>query len=393
MTKRADLIRYIGPALIVGVAYIDPGNVAANLAAGSQFGYSLTWVLMAASLSAWLFQYLSAKLGLVTGLSLPAQIGSRIKSKWLLAIFWIQALLVLIATDVAEILGGAIALNLLFKLPFIVGGICTAVISVFLVSIRNHFPNRFNLFIVLLLATAAGGFVYNALISPISWTSLAAGFMPAGMSSNALFLAASITGATIMPHALYSHSSLTRDAIDGELPRKSVLRFTKLDVTIALAIAGIGNLAIMVMSAANFSRGSETSIESAFSLIGSQLGNFAAITFGAALFASSLASSSLGNFASSEVNAGLLKRNINQYVRWLMSLIPALLLIALASNLTYTMVVSQIVLSFGLPFAVVPLIWFTSSKAIMGEFANKAGTKIIAWSLAAALILLNLLIL
>jgi len=380
----------IGPALVAGVAYIDPGNIATNLTAGSRYGYLLVWVLVSATLSAALFQFLSAKLGIVTGQSLPAILGARFKSNGTRLAFWAQAEAVAIATDVAEVLGGAIALSLLTQAPLIVSALAVGFISLVINATRAHRKTQFNRVIIFLMLAATLGFAYIMLKSQVLWTGLVQGLVPRISDSSSLLLATGIIGATIMPHAIYAHSSLSKD----NTPNLSVLeriRGAKTDVALAMGVAGVGNLAVLVFSAANlFGKGDLATLTGASGLLSAQLGSSIGLLFVVALFASGLASSAVGNFAASEIASGLLKRKIHPVVRWSLALGPALLLIAFTPNVTDAVILSQVVLSFGLPFAIFPLVKLTADSGVMGAFISPRSITVLGYTLASLLTLLNL---
>jgi len=380
----------IGPALVAGVAYIDPGNIATNLTAGSRYGYLLVWVLVSATLSAALFQFLSAKLGIVTGQSLPAILGARFKSNGTRLAFWAQAEAVAIATDVAEVLGGAIALSLLTQAPLIVSALAVGFISLVINATRAHRKTQFNRVIIFLMLAATLGFAYIMLKSQVLWTGLVQGLVPRISDSSSLLLATGIIGATIMPHAIYAHSSLSKD----NTPNLSVLeriRGAKTDVALAMGVAGVGNLAVLVFSAANlFGKGDLATLTGASGLLSAQLGSSMGLLFVVALFASGLASSAVGNFAASEIASGLLKRKIHPVVRWSLALGPALLLIAFTPNVTDAVILSQVVLSFGLPFAIFPLVKLTADSGVMGAFISPRSITVLGYTLASLLTLLNL---
>ena len=387
--RSLNLKGLIGPAMVAGVAYIDPGNIATNLTAGSRYGYLLVWVLVMATASAALFQYLSAKLGTVTGQSLPALLGIRLNSTPARIAFWLQAEAVAIATDVAEVLGGAIALNLLTHAPLLICALVVALVSLVITAIRGRGKAEFNGLVIILLLTATFGFGYIMLTSPVTWGSLAGGMVPKFTDTGSLLLATSIIGATIMPHAIYAHSSLSRDnAVDKSMAIR--LRGIRTDVALAMGLAGLGNLSVLVFSAANLSDDPEATMQNAAGLLDSHLGAGIGLVFVIALFASGLASSAVGNFAAGEISAGLLRLNIPVLARWGLALVPALLLITLTSNVTDAIIFSQVVLSFGLPFALFPLVRLTSSKKIMGQHASAAWVTTLGYALASLLTLLNL---
>jgi manganese transport protein len=371
------------------VAYIDPGNIATNLTAGSRFGYLLVWVLLLATISAALFQFLSAKLGTVTGKSLPSLLGDRISNDKLRVAFWMQAEAVAIATDIAEVLGGAIALSLLSGAPLLPCASIVAVISLAITWFRQRAKTQFNAIVILLMLAATGGFSYIVLVSDVSWPDFAAGIVPQVSGTSSLLLATSIIGATIMPHAIYAHSSLSRDnAQDRSMADR--VRALSTDVALAMVLAGVGNLAIMIFSATNLRGAADATMENAPALLDKSVGAGVGLIFVFALFSSGLASSVVGNFAAGEISAGLLRRRIPPLVRWLLALAPAMLIIALTPNVTDAIVYSQVVLSFGLPFALFPLIRLTANRTVMGTFKNSRAVTITGYWLASILTFINI---
>lgn len=390
LRRTLNLKGLIGPALVAGVAYIDPGNIATNLTAGSRYGYLLVWVLVSATLSAALFQFLSAKLGIVTGQSLPAVLGSRFKHNGTRLAFWAQAEAVAIATDVAEVLGGAIALSLLTQAPLIVSALAVGFISLVINATRAHGKTQFNRVIIFLMLAATLGFAYIMLKSQIMWSGLVQGLVPRISDGSSLLLATGIIGATIMPHAIYAHSSLSKEN-SPNLSMLERIRGAKTDVALAMGVAGVGNLAVLVFSAANlFGKGDLATLTGASGLLSAQMGSSIGLLFVVALFASGLASSAVGNFAASEIATGLLKRKIHPVVRWSLALGPALLLIAFTPNVTDAVIFSQVVLSFGLPFAIFPLVKLTADSKVMGALVSPRRVTILGYTLASLLTLLNL---
>lgn len=386
----------IGPALVAGVAYLDPGNVASNMTAGAKFGYLLLWVVIAANAIAWLVQYLSAKLGLATGRSLTEHIGSSIRSRSARIAFWLQAEIAAMATDIAEIIGGAIALNLLFGLPLFVGGAITGGVSLAILMLHNRVSIRaFERAIITLLVIIAVGFVVAVAVNSPDWSMVAPGVIPRFDGTDSVLLAASIVGATVMPHAIYAHSALVRDRFAG-LPataRPSVLRATRVDVTLALATAGIINIVMLIVGAANLAPlvtdGSSPDLNDIYSALASSLGTVIATLFALSLLASGLASSSVASYAGADIMHGLLRVSIPLWVRRTVTLVPALVLLALGADPVWMLVLSQVVLSFAIPLALVPLIRFTSKTATMGTLTNSRLTNIVAVAAAVLLIALN----
>ena len=384
----------LGPAFVVGVAYLDPGNIATNLTASSKFGYQLLWVIIAANCSAWLVQYLAAKFGAATQLSLPELLGTRISRTSIRISYWAQAQAISVATDVAEVVGGAIALHLLFNLSLFIGGIITALFSLAHLALRER--GRIQLFEVIiftLIAMTGIGFSAGLLINPVDSSALAQGLIPHIENSQALLLAAGIFGATVMPHAIYAHTALTSDRLKGVRDSKTILKVTRIDVTLAMFIAGAINVAIFVVGAINlYGKGFEDSIVGAHSQITSVLGKAIAFLFALGLLASGLASSTVGTYTSVVISQGLLRIKVSPFLQRILVLIPALFVISISTNLTMALVLSQVILSFGIPFALFPLIYLTSQKSVMGELVNKKLTTMSAYILASALTLLDALL-
>jgi len=392
--RTRSLLPLLGPAMVAGVAYLDPGNVASNMSAGAQYGYLLVWVVVLGNSMAWLIQYLSAKLGFSTGESLPGLLGKRFRSKPARYAYWVQAELVAMATDIAEVLGGAIALYLLFDLPLLVGGVITGVVSMLLLLLHNRRGSQpFERVITGLVVIIAVGFCAGILFAPVDGGSVAAGLVPRFEDSGSVLLAASILGATVMPHAIYAHSALTRDRF-GLVPegrvRDLVLRATRIDVTVALVIAGTVNVVILLLAAATLQgvEGTET-LEGAHAAIGAALGPVVATLFAVGLLASGLASTSVGAYAGAEIMHGLLRVRIPLLVRRIVTLIPALVILVLGVDPTLALVLSQVVLSFGIPFALVPLVRLTTRRELLGGSVNRWWTTVLAIAAAAMLIALN----
>lgn len=392
--KPRGVLPLLGPAMVAGVAYLDPGNVASNMSAGAQYGYLLVWVVVLGNAMAWLIQYLSAKLGLSTGDSLPGLLGKRLRSKPARYAYWVQAELVAMATDIAEVLGGAIALHLLFGLPLVVGGVLTGVVSMLLLLLHNRRGSQpFERVITGLVVIIAVGFCAGILFAPVDGGDVLGGLVPRFEDSGSVLLAASILGATVMPHAIYAHSALARDRF-GRVPegrvRDLVLRATRIDVTVALAIAGTVNVVILLLAAATLlGVGGTETLEGAHAAIGSALGPVVATLFAVGLLASGLASTSVGAYAGAEIMRGLLHVKIPLVVRRLVTLVPALGILLLGIDPTLALVLSQVVLSFGIPFALVPLVRLTTRRELLGASVNRWWTTALAIAAATLLIALN----
>ncbi|MGV0624773.1 Nramp family divalent metal transporter [Mycolicibacter minnesotensis] len=384
----------LGPAFVAAIAYVDPGNVAANVSAGATFGFLLVWVIVAANLMAGLVQYLSAKLGLVTGRSLPEVIGDQSRTPSRIA-FWLQAELVAMATDLAEVVGGAIALNLIFGLPLLLGGVITGVVSLaMLVAGDRRGPRLFERVTGGLLLIIAIGFLASLVVGPPAPADVAAGLLPRFDGPESVLLATAILGATVMPHAVYLHSGLARDRHgrpESGPTRRRLLRVTRWDVGLAMLLAGTLNLAMLVVAATNLrGRDDADSIEGAHAAVGEALGPTVALLFAVGLLASGLASTSVGAYAGAMIMQGLLRVSVPVLWRRLITLAPALAILALGVDPTRALVLSQVVLSFGIPFALVPLIRLTGDRAVMGADANRPLTSALGWAVAAVIGVLNM---
>ena len=380
-----------GPAFVAAIAYVDPGNVAANLTAGARFGYLLVWVLVGANVMALLVQYLSAKTGLVTGQSLPELLGGRLRRGPRIA-FWLQAELVAAATDLAEVIGGAIALHILFGIPLLWGGVIVGVVSMLLLSVQSRHGQRPFEFVVMgLLLIITIGFMAGLFVSDVSWGSAAEGLLPRFRGSESVLLAASMLGATVMPHAIYVHSALARDRHGHqpeELPR--LLSATRWDVTASMIVAGAVNIAMLLLAAASLQEATGTdSIEGAHAAISSTLGPLVGTLFAIGLLASGLASTSVGCYAGATIMSGLLKVRVPMLARRAITLIPALVILATDVNPTWALVISQVVLSLGIPFALAPLVKLSGDRALMGRYTNKPALQIVAWIVVALIVALN----
>ena len=400
-SRRARALRVVpllGPALVAGVAYLDPGNVASNMTAGAQYGYLLVWVVVVGNLIAWLVQYLSAKLGLATGQSLTQILGERIRNKWLRRGFWIQAEIVAMATDLAEVVGGAIAFNLLFGFPLLAGGMVMGLLSLFLLSLRDRSGAKaFERVIIALLLIIAVGFGMGLVVAPPDPGSLLGGLLPRFDGAGSVLLAASILGATIMPHAIYAHSALTRDRfglVQGGVERGKILKATRVDVTVALVIAGGVNLAILLTAAVSLQGvpGTDT-LEGVYAALTNNLGPVIAVLFAVGLLASGLASTSVGAYAGAEIMSGLTDIQIPLLWRRVITLIPAFVILSIGADPTWALIISQVILSFGIPFALIPLVIFTRDKTILGTDINTAATTLLAVVASIFIIGINLVLL
>jgi len=384
----------LGPAFVAAIAYVDPGNVATNTAAGARYGYLLVWVLVVANVMAGLVQYLSAKLGLVTGQSLPEAVRDRMPKPVRLA-YWGQAEVVAMATDLAEVLGGAIALGLLFDLPLLVGGVITGVVSTALLLVQDRRGQRpFERVVTTLLVVVAVGFAAGLFVDPPPVAGTVGGLLPRFDGADSVLLAAGMLGATVMPHAVYLHSALARDRhgkpAEGA-PRRRLLTATKVDVVIAMVFAGAVNMAMLLLAAGALrDLPNVDSLEGVHAAVGTRLGGGIALLFAVGLLASGFASTAVGCYAGAVVMDGLLRFRIPLLTRRLITLVPALVVLAVGVDPTLALVLSQVVLSFGIPFALVPLVWLTARRSVMGTAANRVGTTVAAGVVSVAVIALNL---
>jgi manganese transport protein len=383
----------LGPAFVAAVAYVDPGNFATNLQGGAKFGYALLWVVLAANLMAMVVQYLSAKLGIATDHNLPELCRVHLP-RWASWGLWIQAEIMAMATDVAEFLGAAIGLNLLFGVPLLVAGLITGVIAFAILGLQRHGYRRFELAIAALLGVVFAGFLYETIhIGPSAHLALK-GFVPRLANGDAVYLAVGIIGATVMPHIIYLHSALTngRIPVRDDVERRQVLGFERVDVIIALALAGLVNLAMMAVFAKLFhtpALAGITSLQTAHAAIGHLVGGGAALAFAVALLASGASSSSVGTYAGQIVMTGFIGVRIRLWVRRAVTMIPALVVLGLHVNATDALVLSQVVLSFGIPLALVPLVALTSRKDVMGAQVNGRAMTVVAFGVAGLISALN----
>ena len=381
----------LGPAFVTAIAYVDPGNFATNLSAGSTYGYLLVWVVVVSNLMAMLIQYLSAKVGIATGKTLPALCRDHFSTRVTRGL-WGQAELVAIATDLAEVVGGALALKILFDLPLLVGGTITAIVAFGLLLLQTKGHRPFEMAITGLLTVILVGFLYDVARSGLEPLAIAQGTVPRFDGPDSLMLAAGMLGATVMPHAIYLHSALTnqRYVRRTEAQRHSLLRSQRFDVVIAMSIAGVMNLLLLVIAAAALRGGAPVdTIEGAHAAFGERLGAGAALLFALSLLASGFAASSVGTLSGQIVMEGFLRLHIPLVLRRLITLAPALVVLGIGIDPTRALIVSQVVLSFGIPFALVPLVMFTRRADLMGTLVNRRITTVAASVVAALIIALN----
>ena len=387
--KAVRTVSLLGPAFIAAVAYVDPGNVATNITAGAEHGYLLVWVIVAANIVACLVQYLSAKLGLVTGKSLAKHLGESLPGKWRYP-YWAQAELISMATDLAEVIGGALALYLLFGVPLPLGAVITAAVALVVLYVGDkRGQHALEKLIAFLLGMVALGFLAGVFVGPPDGASVAGGLVPGFDGAGSILLASGIVGATVMPHVIYLHSSLTveRKAHVTLLQR---IRATRLDILLALSIAGLINLGLLLLAAANLQgiAGTDT-LEGVHEALASELGAGIALIFAVGLFSSGLASTAVGGAAGAEIMGSMLNFRIPVLLRRTITVIPAVAMLALSVDPTKALVVSQVILSLGIPFALIPLILFTARRSVMGEWVNRRATTAAAILIAALVVSLN----
>ncbi len=397
MTRgRSAGLYLLGPAFVAAIAYVDPGNVAANISAGAQFGFLLVWVIVMANVMAGLVQYLSAKLGLVTGRTLPEAVRDNTRTPTRIG-YWLQAEMVAIATDLAEVVGGALALRLLFGLPFLLGGVITGVVSLVLLAVQDRRGQRvFERVITGLLMVIAIGFLSSLFVRTPPAADVLGGLLPRFDGPESVLLATAMLGATVMPHAVYLHSGLARDRHghpDAGAPRARLLRITRWDVSIAMLVAGAVNMSMLLIAATNLQGRDDTdSIEAAHAAVRDALGPGVALLFAIGLLASGLASTSVGAYAGAMIMQGLLHKTFPLLMRRLVTLIPALVVLGVGVDPSRALVISQVVLSFGIPFALVPLVRLTSNSQLMGSDVNSRLTTAFGWAVAAVITLLNVVL-
>jgi len=389
---------FLGPAFVAAVAYIDPGNFATNIAGGAQFGYMLLWVVLAANLIAMLIQTLSAKLGIATGRNLPElcrALFSRRASRGL----WVQAELVAMATDVAEVVGAALGLNLLFGIPLFPAGLIAGAGAFAILALQQRGVRQLEAVIAGLVGVVVLAFGFEVTHASPDPGGIAEGlFIPGFDGVDSVLLATGILGATVMPHVVYLHSALTQRRVigrnDGE--KRRILRFERIDVIIAMTLAGLVNMSMVIVAAGLFNASGLTgidTIEGAYQGLKDLVSDQSAAIFGIALLASGLASTSVGTMAGQVVMQGFIDRSIPLMLRRAITLAPALLILAIGVDPTDALIVSQVVLSFGIPFALIPLVMITRRRDVMGALANPGWVSAIAAVIAAMVISLNVFLL
>ena len=366
----------LGPAFVASVAYVDPGNFATNFAAGARHGYQLVWVIVMANLMAILVQYQTSKAGLVTGRSLPELCRERFGRR-ANAVLWLQAEVIAMATDLAEFVGAAVGLNLVFGIALLPAGLITAVVAFVILALEQQGYRRFELAIIALLGLVGLGFLYVFFAAGgQDYGQIAAGVIPHLSGGDSLALTVGIIGATVMPHVVYLHSALQKDRIlaAGREERHTLLRYNRWDCMAGLGIAGAVNLSMLCIAAALFHESGLTGISDLGSIhtqLGTLIGGGAALAFGIALMASGLSSSSVGTYAGQVVMAGFMNWRISLLLRRGLTMLPSLIVLALAVDTSQALVYSQIVLSFGIPFALLPLLLVSRDRKLMGDMASR----------------------
>ncbi|WP_298404021.1 Nramp family divalent metal transporter [uncultured Chloroflexus sp.] len=389
------LLPFLGPAFVAAVAYIDPGNIATAVQAGARFGVMLLWVVVASNLAAMLIQALSAKVGIATGHSLAELCREHVPQP-VVWVMWLISELAAIATDLAEFIGAAIGFQLLFGLPLLLGGVLTALVTWLIIGLERRGFRRLEAVIAGLLFTVAGCYVAELAFGRPDWREVSFhAVVPQLAGTDSLILAAGILGATVMPHAIFLHSALTQRRIVGrtEAERRAIYRFELVDMIIALSIAGLVNAAMMIMAATAFYRHGlydVATIEGAYQSLTPLFGSSASIIFGIALLSAGISSSAVGTLAGQTIMQGFLRWETPLWVRRIITMAPALVVIALGIDPTWALVLSQVALSFALPFALIPLIWFTSQRHLMGSLRNRWLTTVVASVITAVIILLNI---
>ena len=396
--RLARLLPFLGPAFIASVAYVDPGNFATNIESGSRYGYTLLWVIVASNLMAMLLQTLSAKLGIATGQNLAEQCRSHF-SKPVVVTMWVLMEIVAMSTDLAEFLGAALGFNLLLGIPLFVGALLTAVATFLILGLERYGFRPLEAVIGSMVAVIALCYLVETIFDRPDLPSIMLhSVTPEFAGPGSILLAAGILGATVMPHSIFLHSALTqgRIVVREPGPLRKLFRFQIVDVTIAMGIASLVNMAILIMAAATFhQQGLESiaTIEEAHRTLEPLLGSAASIVFALSLLASGLSSSTVGTSAGQVIMQGFLHRHIPVWVRRLITMVPSLVVIGVGLDPTRTLVMSQVVLSFGLPFAIIPLIMFTRDRKLMGVLTNKPLTNVLSYIVALLIIALNVYLL
>ncbi|MDR3629836.1 MAG: Nramp family divalent metal transporter [Desulfocapsaceae bacterium] len=385
---------FMGPAFIASVAYIDPGNFATNIQGGAQFGYLLLWVIVASNLMAMLVQGLSAKLGIATGLNLAEHCRDNF-SRPTVVLMWAVMEIVAMATDLAEFIGAAVGFNLLFHIPLWLAGILTAITTFLILGLERYGFRPLEAVIAALVGVVSFSYLIETVLDKPDWGDVILhSVVPQFSGTESVLLATGIVGATVMPHAIYLHSALTQGRIVVKEPRqlKRLFSYEMADVIVAMGLASLVNMAMLIMAASTFFRHGFTDVatlETAHQTLEPLLGKASSWIFAVSLLASGLSSSAVGTMAGQVMMQGFLKRRIPVWIRRLITIVPSLVVILIGLDPTRTLVISQVVLSFGLPFAIIPLILFTRRKSLMGVLVNHVLTTAVTCMVAALILMLN----
>jgi manganese transport protein len=396
--RRFRILPFLGPAFIACVAYIDPGNFATNVAGGSKFGYRLVWVIVAANLMAMLIQILSAKLGIATQKNLPEVCRDRLPRRASLGL-WIQAEAIAMATDLAEFLGASIGIKLLTGIPLFPAAVIAGIAAFAILGLQRFGFRPLEAVIAVFVGVIGVCYIIELTFAHPAWNQVFKhAVSPQFGSSEAVLLSVGILGATVMPHVIYLHSALTQDRIVAESDEdaRTLLRYTRIDVLIAMSIAGLINVAMLVMAASTFFKSGlldVDSLEGAHKTLEPILGGASSALFALALIASGLSSSAVGTLSGQVVMQGFINRQIPVLVRRLVTMVPAFVVIAIGLDPSRTLVISQVVLSFGIPFALIPLVYFTSRRDLMGALVNRRITTVAASVIATTIVGLNIFLL
>jgi manganese transport protein len=389
---------FLGPAFVASVAYVDPGNFATNMAGGARFGYLLLWVILTANLMGMVIQSMSAKLGIATGMNLPEVCRERFP-RTASVLLWIQAEIIAMATDLAEFIGAAIGLNILFDIPLFPAALITSVAAFAILALQARGFRRLEAVIAAFIGVIVVAFAAQVFLADPSRSDIAQGFIPGFEGSESVLLAVGILGATVMPHVIYLHSALTQHRVVGatDEEKRRIFRFELVDVVIAMGIAGLVNMSMLVIAAAVFHENGMTDagddLVQVADVLGTELGSHANLLFGVALLASGLSSSSVGTLAGQVVMQGFVRRRIPLFLRRAITMAPALAIIAAGVDASRALVLSQVALSFGIPFALIPLLWFCRDRSLMGALVNRRSTTVVAVAIAALIIGLNVFLL
>jgi manganese transport protein len=389
---------FLGPAFVASVAYVDPGNFATNMAGGARFGYLLLWVILTANLMGMVIQSMSAKLGIATGMNLPEVCRERFP-RTASVLLWIQAEIIAMATDLAEFIGAAIGLNILFDIPLFPAALITSVAAFAILALQARGFRRLEAVIAAFIGVIVVAFAAQVFLADPSRSDIAQGFIPGFEGSESVLLAVGILGATVMPHVIYLHSALTQHRVVGatDEEKRRIFRFELVDVVIAMGIAGLVNMSMLVIAAAVFHENGMTDagddLVQVADVLGTELGSHANLLFGVALLASGLSSSSVGTLAGQVVMQGFVRRRIPLFLRRAITMAPALVIIAAGVDASRALVLSQVALSFGIPFALIPLLWFCRDRSLMGALVNRRSTTVVAVAIAALIIGLNVFLL